>query len=107
MKLDKINYQDLIDMGFKRHEMQDDVLFRITGYSGFSLLEMEFDNLDIGISSGCFVSNEKHEWQFVLYRIGSGDTIRKVELGELKTLIEHLQCKSEDMQVIIDDIKKL
>src|SRR5690606_17621962 len=99
MKIDKTNYQDLIDMGFRRHEIQDDVLYRETGYSGFAL-EMEFDNLDIGISSGCFVSNEKHEWQFSLYRINSGDTIRKVELGELKTLIEHLQLKSEEMQKI-------
>jgi|GEM_PF-6738811 len=106
MKIDKMNYQDLLDMGFRRHEIQDDVLFRITGYSGFSL-EMEFDNLDIGISSGCFVSNEKHEWQFNLYRIGSGDAIRKVELGELRTLIEHLRCKSEEMRVIMDEIKEL
>lgn len=106
MKLDKTNYQDLIDMGFKRHEIQDDVLFRITGYSGFSL-EMEFDNLDIGISSGCFVSNAIQEWHFNLYRIGSGDTIRKVELIELKNLIQHLQWKSEEMQVIINDIKEI
>lgn len=106
MKIDKMNYQDLIDMGFKRHEIQDDVLFRETGYSGFSL-EMEFDNLDIGICSGCFVSNAVQEWQFSLYRIASGDTIRKVELGELKTLIEHLQWKSEEMQVIMNEIKEI
>lgn len=106
MKIDKIKYSDLIDLGFERVEIDDDVLFQQTGYSGF-VLEMKFDYLKVGISTGCFVSNENKQWDFKLYNTESGDIIRKVEIIELKNLIEYFKLKDDEVFNCFEQIELL
>lgn len=47
-----MNYQDYIDLGFKRYDMNDAVEERQTGYGGFSLEKVVFSNVSIGVCSG-------------------------------------------------------
>jgi len=103
MEVDSIKYIDLIDMGFIRQDIGDDVLFSHTGYYGFCL-EMDFPLIDIGIISGCFVSNEKQEWDFKLYRVSTGNTIRPIKIVELKSLIDFFTTKSSEMEEITNQV---
>src|SRR5690606_37393385 len=97
-------YSDLIDLGFKRIEIDDDLLFRETGYLGFAL-EMEFDYLKVGISTGCFISNENKEWDFKLYNTETGDIIRKAKIIELQNLIEYFKFKDDEVFNCIEQIE--
>lgn len=47
-----MNYQDYIDLGFTRHDMNDSVEEKQTGYGGFSLERVVFSNVSIGVCSG-------------------------------------------------------
>lgn len=38
-----MNYSDYIDLGFERHDFNDNVVFKETGYSGY-YLEKEINN---------------------------------------------------------------
>jgi len=47
-----MNYQDYIDLGFTRHDLNDAVEEKQTGYGGFSLERVVFSNVSIGVCSG-------------------------------------------------------
>lgn len=47
-----MDYQEYIDLGFKRVEMEDSVEFRQTGYTGFSLTKKITNRLSIEATSG-------------------------------------------------------
>ena len=47
-----MDYQNYIDLGFERTEMNDSVEFKQTGYPGFSLQKKLNDKISISVSSG-------------------------------------------------------
>lgn len=47
-----MKYQEYIDLGFKRIEMNDNVEFKQTGYSGFCLEKKVNKKLSISVCSG-------------------------------------------------------
>lgn len=106
MQLDNISYQKLIDMGFERHDMDDDVLFRESGYPGFCLT-MEFPLINIGISTPCKAQTHDHKWDFNIHYIDSADVIRKVSLIELTNLIEFFALKSNEVESVTKDLKEV
>lgn len=105
IKLDKIKYQDLIDMGFARQDIDDEVCYRENGYYGFNL-SIEFPFLNIGISTPCKIQNESKNWEFIIYKSDSGDIIRNVEFIEVKYLIEYFTLKSEEIRSRTSDSYK-
>jgi len=52
IKLTKMEYQDYIDLDFKRTEMSDAVEFKKTGFYGFCLKRELAENVFISVSSG-------------------------------------------------------
>lgn len=106
MQLDNISYQKLIDMGFERNDMGDDVLFRECGYPGFCLT-MEFPLINIGISTPCKAQTHDHKWDFNIHYIDSADVIRKVKLIELTNLIEFFALKSNEVESVTKDLKEV
>lgn len=47
-----MDYQEYIDLGFKRVEMNDSIEFRQTGYTGFALNKKITEKLSIEATSG-------------------------------------------------------
>lgn len=47
-----MKYQDYIDLGFTRYDMNDAVEEIQTGYGGFSLEKQVYSNISIGVCSG-------------------------------------------------------
>jgi hypothetical protein len=47
-----MDYQEYIDLGFKRTDMNDNVEFKQTGYYGFALEKKFNKKMTIGVSSG-------------------------------------------------------
>lgn len=64
-----MNYQDYIDLGFTRHDMNDDVEMRETGYGGFILSLTLREGLVIEVSTPAlkpklYISINKDENKF-------------------------------------------
>lgn len=47
-----MNYQEYIDLGFTRSEMNDNVEFKETGYHGFSLEKKINETMAVSVCSG-------------------------------------------------------
>lgn len=106
IQLDSIKYKDLIDLGFKRQDMEDDVCFRENGYYGFCL-NIEFPSINIGIGTGSKEQNISNNWEFQIYKIDTANVVRKVSFIELKSLIEFFSLKEEEVSATLSETESL